>query len=108
MSLVLLTLLTCSIRAVVTSILHREVLLYPFTYQFIYSVINGSNEITRRDHSFVHIYIHHDSYFIYTIYNNILIYHPLIIHIILYIENQFELNQQFEIIKLSYLYNLII
>ena len=34
---------TYQIRAVVTSIIHREVLLYPIMYQFIYSVINGFN-----------------------------------------------------------------
>ena len=61
---------TCSIRAAVTSILHREVLLYLIIYQLIYSIINGSNEITRKI-IFLFIYIHHGSYFIYTIYNNI-------------------------------------
>ena len=34
---------TYLIRAVVTSIIHREVLLYLIMYQFIYSVINGFN-----------------------------------------------------------------
>ena len=34
---------TYQIRAVVTSIIHREVLLYLIMYQFIYSVINGFN-----------------------------------------------------------------
>ena len=34
---------TYSIRAVVTSIIHREVLLYLIMYQFTYSVINGFN-----------------------------------------------------------------
>ena len=34
---------TYPIRAVVTSIIHREVLLYLIIYQFIYSVINGFN-----------------------------------------------------------------
>ena len=36
---------TWPIRAVATSILHREVLLYPIIYQFIHSVINGSNAL---------------------------------------------------------------
>ena len=34
---------TYPIRAVATSIIHREVLLYLIMYQFIYSVINGFN-----------------------------------------------------------------
>ena len=34
---------TYLIRAFVTSIIHREVLLYLIMYQFIYSVINGFN-----------------------------------------------------------------
>ena len=34
---------TYPIRAVVTSIIHREVLLYLIMYQSIYSVINGFN-----------------------------------------------------------------
>ena len=49
---------TCSIRAVATSILHREVLLYLIIIQFIYSVINGYDEITRKIiFLFIYIYI---------------------------------------------------
>ena len=46
-------------RAVVTSIIHREVLLYLIMYQFIYSVINGFNVLQwnkKKDHFPVHIY----------------------------------------------------
>ena len=74
---------TWPIRAVATSILHREVLLYLIIYQFIYSVINGSNvcnEITRKI-IFLFIYIHPGSYFIYTILQQ----HPITIYISQYI-----------------------
>ena len=56
------------IRAVVTSIIHREVLLYLIIYQFIYSVINGFNvfAMTQKERSFSFLYIHF--IFIYTIY----------------------------------------
>ena len=51
---------TYQIRAVVTSIIHREVLLYLIMYQFIYSVINGFNVLQwnkKKDHFLVHIYL---------------------------------------------------
>ena len=66
---------TYQIRAVVTSIIHREVLLYLIMYQFIYSVINGFNVLQwnkKKDHFPVHIYF--GSFFIYTIYSNIHLY----------------------------------
>ena len=56
---------TYLIRAVVTSIILREVLLYLIMYHSYYSVINGINE-TKRKIIFLFIYI--DSSFIYTIY----------------------------------------
>ena len=68
---------TYPIRAVVTSIIHREVLLYLTMYQFINSVNNEFNVLQRnkeKDHFPFHIYI--GSYFIYTIYNNIHLYLP--------------------------------
>ena len=61
---------TYPIRAVVTSIIHREVLFYLIIYQFIYSVINGVNVLLldkKKDHPPIYISW---SYFIYTIYNN--------------------------------------
>ena len=63
---------TYPLRAVATSILHREVLLYLIIFQFIYSVINGFNVFAMRhkERSFSYLYISW-SYFIYTIYNNI-------------------------------------
>ena len=58
---------TYLIRAVVTSIILREVLLYLIMYHSFYSVINGINVLqTKRKIIFLFIYI--DSSFIYTIY----------------------------------------
>ena len=66
---------TYPIRAVVTSIIHREVLLYLIMYQFIYSVINGFNVLQsnkKKDHFPVHIYIL--VHFLFTLYTVIFTY----------------------------------
>ena len=56
---------TYLIRAVVTSIILREVLLYLIMYHSFYSVINGINVLKRK---IIFLFIYIDSSFIYTIY----------------------------------------
>ena len=65
---------TYQIRAVVTSIIHREVLLYLIMYQFIYSVINGFNVLNETKRKIIFLFIYILVHFLFTLYTVIFTY----------------------------------